>query len=63
LDAVAVSAMVIELHEQLIAWKREWDSQEGAFMVWEDGLVASERTLGRARMECDDECDRAEAIR
>jgi hypothetical protein len=32
-------------------------------MAREDGLVASECTLGRARMECDAECDRVEAVR
>jgi hypothetical protein len=32
-------------------------------MAREDDLVATERTLGRARMECDAECDRAEAVR
>jgi hypothetical protein len=32
-------------------------------MAREDGLTASERALGRARMECDGECDQAEAIR
>jgi hypothetical protein len=31
-------------------------------MAREDGLAASERALGRACMECDIECDRAEAV-
>jgi hypothetical protein len=32
-------------------------------MVWEDKLVAIERALRRAHMECDAKCDRAEAVR
>jgi hypothetical protein len=32
-------------------------------MAREDGLAPSEHVVGRARMECDDECDRAEAVR
>jgi hypothetical protein len=43
--------------------ERELDSKEGTLMAWEDGLVASECTVGRVQMECDIECDQAEAIR
>jgi hypothetical protein len=32
-------------------------------VAWEDGLVASKCTLGTAHVECDAECDRAEAAR
>jgi hypothetical protein len=32
-------------------------------MAWESGMVASECVLGRAHIECDTECDRAEAVR
>jgi hypothetical protein len=31
-------------------------------MAQKDDLAATERTLGRVRMECDAECDRAEAV-
>jgi hypothetical protein len=55
--------MAIELQEQLLAWGRELGSREGTITAWEEGLVASEHALGRARMECDTKCDRAEAAR
>jgi hypothetical protein len=55
--------VIIELQGQLLTWERELDSQEHILMAREDGLVASEHALGRAHMECDGECDRAEAIR
>jgi hypothetical protein len=32
-------------------------------MAWEDDLAAIERTLERARMECNAKCDRVEAVR
>jgi hypothetical protein len=57
-----MSAMVTELQEQLLVRDRELDSQENALKAWEDNLAATELALGRARMECDTECDRAEAI-
>jgi hypothetical protein len=60
---VVVPAMVIELQELLLVRERELDSQENALMAREDNLVATERTLGRACMECDTECDRVEAVR
>jgi hypothetical protein len=31
-------------------------------MAREDDLVATERALGRVRMECDTKCNRAEAV-
>jgi hypothetical protein len=57
LDAIAVSAMVAELQEEFLVRERELDRLENALMAWEDDLAATERTLGRARMECDAECD------
>jgi hypothetical protein len=39
------------------------DSRQGAIVAWEDGLVTFESTLGRAHVECDAECDRAEVVR
>jgi hypothetical protein len=54
---VAALAMAIELQEQLLAPEGELDSQQGALTTWVAGLAASERALGRARMECDGECD------
>jgi hypothetical protein len=55
--------MAVKLQGWLLAQERELDSRGGALMAWEDGLMASKCTLGRARMECDAECDRAEAVR
>jgi hypothetical protein len=52
-----VSAMVAELQEEFLVRERELDSLENALMAWEDDLAATERTLGRACMECDAECD------
>jgi hypothetical protein len=49
--------MAIELQVQLLAQERELDSREGVLMAQEDGLVTSECALGRARTECDIECD------
>jgi hypothetical protein len=40
---------------------RELDSQENTLMSWEDDLAATERALGRVRMECDIACNRAKA--
>jgi hypothetical protein len=57
-----MSAMVAELQEQLLVQEREVDSQENALMAREDDLVATERSRGKAHMECYTECDRAEAI-
>jgi hypothetical protein len=48
--------MAIELWGQLLAREKELDSKEGVVDAREDGL-------GRARMECNTECIRAEAIR
>jgi hypothetical protein len=58
---VATSAVVNELWEQLLAQMKEMDSREGTITVWEDGLAASVRALGRARMEYDAKCAQAEA--
>jgi hypothetical protein len=54
--------VVVELREQLLAHERGLDSREGAIMAGEDGLVASECALGRARTKCYIESDRAEAV-
>jgi hypothetical protein len=63
LDAVAVSVMVTELQEQLLVRERELDSQKNSLMAREDDMAAIEHALRRARMECNTECDRAEANR
>jgi hypothetical protein len=52
-----------ELQGQLLAWERDLDSREHVLMAREDGLAASKCALGRAHMECDGECDQAEAVR
>jgi hypothetical protein len=57
-----VLAMAVELQKQLLAREREMDNREGVLMAREDGLAAFECALGRARMECDGECDQAEAV-
>jgi hypothetical protein len=45
------STVLEELQEQLLAREEELNSREGVITTWEDGLVAFERTLGRACME------------
>jgi hypothetical protein len=62
-NAVATLATVIKLQEQLLAREGELDSWESTLMAQEDDLVASEHAPGRARMECDAECDQNEAVR
>jgi hypothetical protein len=57
-----VSVMVAELQEQLLVRERELDSQENALMAWEDDLATTKHALGRVCMECNAECDQAEAI-
>jgi hypothetical protein len=52
-----MSAIVVELQEQLFALERELDSRENALMAREDDLATSECTLGRVHVECDDERD------
>jgi hypothetical protein len=32
-------------------------------MAWEDDLAATERALGRGRMDCDVECKSVESVR
>jgi hypothetical protein len=54
--------MVVELHEQLLDRERELNNREGAIVAWEDELVASKCTLGRACMECDVEHTQTEAV-
>jgi hypothetical protein len=55
-------AMVNEWQEQLLVRERELDSREKALTTREDDLAATERALGRARMECKAMCDRVEAV-
>jgi hypothetical protein len=50
---VATWAVAVELREQLLARERELDSREGTISMWENGLAASKRALGRVRMEHD----------
>jgi hypothetical protein len=50
-----------ELQEQLLAREKQLGSREGTVAVWEDGLSASERALGRVCMEHDIEHVQAEA--
>jgi hypothetical protein len=57
-----VPAVVVELQEQLLVWERGLASRENDLMAREGDQVATERALGRARMECDVERDRAEAV-
>jgi hypothetical protein len=45
--------VAVELQGQLLALERELDSREGVIVVWEDGLAAFERTLGKVHMKCD----------
>jgi hypothetical protein len=48
-----MSAVAVELREQLLAEERELESREVAIAAWEDGLVAFEHALGRVHMEHD----------
>jgi hypothetical protein len=45
--------VAVELQGQLLAPDRELDNKEGAITMWEDGLAAFERALGKVRMEHD----------
>jgi hypothetical protein len=45
--------MTVELQKRLLAWERELDSQEGAIVAWEEGLVAFARALGEEHAERD----------
>jgi hypothetical protein len=56
-------AVVVELQEQLLIWEKGLASEENALMAREGDQVATEHALGRARVECDVDHDRAEAIR
>jgi hypothetical protein len=55
--------VAIELWGELLAQERKLDIREGAIVAWEDSLLAFECALGRARIECDAECDQSEAAR
>jgi hypothetical protein len=48
---------------QLLAREWELDSRESIIVAWEDGLVASERALLRAFMECDAEHTKTKDVR
>jgi hypothetical protein len=39
-----------------------WTPGKNTLMTWEDDLAATEHALGRAHIECDAECNWAEAI-
>jgi hypothetical protein len=45
--------VIIELREQLLDRERELDERENTLLTREHGVVETERTLRRARMECD----------
>jgi hypothetical protein len=54
---MVVSAMAVELQEQLFAQEKELGSREGVLMAREHGQAAFEHALERTRMECDGECN------
>jgi hypothetical protein len=58
-----VLAMVVALWEQLLIRDRGLNERESALVTREDNVVAVERALGKARMECDAERDRVKAVR
>jgi hypothetical protein len=58
-----MSAVAVELQEQLLTRERFLDSRKGAISMWKDGLAASEHTLGRACMEHGTERAQAKASR
>jgi hypothetical protein len=51
-----------KLQEQLLVRVRELDNRQGAIIVWEDGLAASEHALRRVCVERDVECAQGEAV-
>jgi hypothetical protein len=55
--------MVVALWEQLLIRDRGLNERESALVTREDNVVAVERALGKARMECDAERDRVKAVR
>jgi hypothetical protein len=59
---VVAAVVMNELQEQLLTRERELASREGAIVAWEDGLMASECTLGKACMECDAERASSKAV-
>jgi hypothetical protein len=58
-----MSAAVEELQEQLLNWEEQLNNTEGIIVAWEDGLMASERTHGRACMEHDTKHTKIEGVR
>jgi hypothetical protein len=61
-DVVAMSVVVGELQQQLLAWERELDSREGAIAAWEYGLAAFAHTLREVCTKCDVKHIPAEAV-
>jgi hypothetical protein len=61
-NAVVESTVIVELREQLLAWERELDERENALVARLNGVVEVKRALGRVRMECDADHDRAGAV-
>jgi hypothetical protein len=57
-----ISAIAIELREQLFIQEKELDSWEHALTTREDDLAASECALGRVHVEYDAKCDWVEAV-
>jgi hypothetical protein len=45
------NAVAVKLQQQLIARGRELNSKEGDIAVWEDGLAAFKRALGKVCMK------------
>jgi hypothetical protein len=58
---VATSSVADKLWEQLLARERDLDSREGTIAAWEDGLLASEFSIGRVYVEHNAESAQAEA--
>jgi hypothetical protein len=54
--------VTVELQGQLLAQERELDSEEGAIVEWEEGLVAFARALEEVCMEHDASHTRVDAI-
>jgi hypothetical protein len=52
-EVVIEPTVIIELREQLLDRERELDEWENTLLTREHGVVETERTLRRARMECD----------
>jgi ribulose-5-phosphate 4-epimerase/fuculose-1-phosphate aldolase len=62
MDMVSDLAAIAELQDQLLVWERELDHREKLLLIWEHGMVAVERSLGRAHMEYDVAHDQTRAV-